>query len=245
MLKGKTAVITGSAQGIGKEIALLFASNGANVVVSDVMPDALAATVSEIEKAGAQALGVQCDVRKLDDCENLISKTIERFGAVDVLVNNAGVTRDTLLMRMKEEDWDFVLAVNLKGAFNCCKAAARPMMKQRSGCIINISSVVGLMGNAGQVNYSASKAGLIGVTKTLAKEFGSRGINVNAIAPGFIQTAMTDKLTDEAKQQLLAYIPFQKLGTARDVANAALFLASPLADYITGEVIRVDGGMAM
>jgi 3-oxoacyl-[acyl-carrier protein] reductase len=245
MLKGKTAVVTGSAQGIGKEIALLFAANGANVVVSDVAADAAVAVAQEIQASGGQSLVVPCDVRHLGECENLMGKTLERFGAIDVLVNNAGVTRDNLVMRMKEEDWDFVLAVNLKGVFNCCKSVSRTMMKQHSGRIINISSVVGLIGNAGQVNYSASKAGVIGLTKTLAKEFGSRGVNVNAIAPGFIQTAMTDKLTEEARRALLSFIPFQKLGTPRDVANAALFLASPLAEYITGEVIRVDGGMAM
>lgn len=245
MLKGKTVVVTGSAQGIGKEIALLFAANGANVVVSDVAADAVAGVAQEIQASGGQSLAVPCDVRHLGECENLMGKTLERFGAIDVLVNNAGVTRDNLVMRMKEEDWDFVLAVNLKGVFNCCKSVSRTMMKQHSGRIINISSVVGLIGNAGQVNYSASKAGVIGLTKTLAKEFGSRGVNVNAIAPGFIQTAMTDKLTEEARRALLSFIPFQKLGTPRDVANAALFLASPLAGYITGEVIRVDGGMAM
>jgi 3-oxoacyl-[acyl-carrier protein] reductase len=245
MLKAKTAVVTGAGQGIGRAIALRLAENGARVVVSDVVEDTAKKVVEEIVALGSEGLAVVSDVRKAEQCEDLIKQAADKFGSVDILVNNAGVTRDGLIMRMKEEDWDFVISINLKGVFNCCKSVARVMMKQRSGKIINISSVVGMMGNAGQVNYSASKAGVIGMTKTLAKEFGSRGINVNAIAPGFIQTAMTDKLSDEARKQLEAYIPFQKLGTADDVANAALFLASPLSDYITGEVIRVDGGMAM
>jgi len=245
MLKGKTAVITGAGQGIGKSIALAFARQGANIVVSDVQEITAAQVVTEIEALGVKALAVACDVRQSVQCEALVDKAIETFGQIDIFVNNAGVTKDGLMMRMKEEDWDFVIAINLKGVFNCSKAVIRPMMKQRSGRIINISSVVGLMGNAGQANYSASKAGVIGLTKTMAKEFGSRGINVNAICPGFIQTAMTDKLSDDAKKQLAEVIPFKKLGTADDVANAALFLASDLASYITGETIRVDGGMAM
>ncbi|HBF35363.1 TPA: beta-ketoacyl-ACP reductase [Candidatus Sumerlaeota bacterium] len=245
MLKGKTAVITGAGQGIGKSIALAFARQGANIVVSDVQEATAAQAVTEIEALGVKAIAVACDVRQSAQCEALIDKAVETFGQIDILVNNAGVTKDGLMMRMKEEDFDFVIAINLKGVFNCSKAAIRPMMKQRSGRIINISSVVGLMGNAGQANYSASKAGVIGLTKTMAKEFGSRNINVNAICPGFIQTAMTDKLTDDAKKQLVEVIPFKKLGTADDVANTALFLASDLASYITGETIRVDGGMAM
>lgn len=245
LLQGKTAVITGAGQGIGKSIALTFAKNGAKIVVSDVVAANAEQVVSEIEAMGGQALAVICDVRDSAQCDALIDKAVEKFGALDILVNNAGVTKDGLMMRMKEEDFDFVIAINLKGVFNCSKSVIRPMMKQRSGRIINISSVVGLMGNAGQVNYSASKAGVIGMTKTMAKEFGSRGINVNAICPGFIQTAMTDKLSDDAKKQLVQFIPFQKLGQADDVANAALFLASDLASYITGETLRVDGGMAM
>ena len=245
MLKGKTAIVTGAGQGIGKSIALAFARQGANVVVSDVVEATAAQVVAEIEAIGSKAIAVACDVRQSAQCEALVDKAIETFGQLDILVNNAGVTKDGLMMRMKEEDFDFVISINLKGVFNCSKAAIRPMMKQRSGRIINISSVVGLMGNAGQANYSASKAGVIGLTKTMAKEFGSRSINVNAICPGFIQTAMTDKLTDDAKKQLVQVIPFQKLGTADDVANAALFLASDLASYITGETVRVDGGMAM
>lgn len=245
LLEGKNAIVTGAGQGIGRAIALRLAQHGANVVISDVMEATAQAVADEVRALGRKSEAVVSDVRKLDQCEALIQKTVESLGSVDILVNNAGVTRDNLILRMKEEDFDFVLAINLKGVFNCCKAVARTMTKQRSGRIINISSVVGLMGNAGQVNYSASKAGVLGITKTLAKEFGSRGVAVNAIAPGFIQTAMTEKLTDEAKKQLASVIPFERLGTADDVADAALFLASPLSSYITGEVIRVDGGMAI
>jgi 3-oxoacyl-[acyl-carrier protein] reductase len=245
LLEGKNAIVTGSGQGIGRAIALKLASEGANVVISDVVEETAQSVADEVRALGRKSAVVVCDVRQMDQCGALIKQSVEALGNVDILVNNAGVTRDGLLMRMKEEDWDFVIAINLKGVFNCCKSVSRAMMKQRSGRIINISSVVGLMGNAGQVNYSASKAGVIGLTKTLAKEFGSRGIGVNAIAPGFIQTAMTDNLADEAKEQLVSAIPFGALGTAGNVADAALFLASPLAAYITGEVIRVDGGMAM
>ncbi|MFW6303035.1 MAG: 3-oxoacyl-[acyl-carrier-protein] reductase [Candidatus Sumerlaeota bacterium] len=245
LLEGKNAIVTGSGQGIGRSIALKLAENGANVVISDVAEEAGQSVVKEIEALGRKSTFIQCDVSKLDQCEKLMKESANALGSVDILVNNAGITRDNLMMRMKEEDFDLVIAINLKGVFNCCKAVARTMMKQRSGRIVNISSVVGLMGNAGQVNYSASKAGVIGMTKTLAKELGSRGIGVNAIAPGFIQTAMTDKLGDDAKKQLTELIPFQELGTPENVADAALFLASPLSSYITGEVIRVDGGMAM
>lgn len=245
LLEGKTAVVTGAGQGIGRAIALRLAENGADIVVSDVVEDTAAQVVEEVKAMGREALAVVCDVSKLDQTEALIAKTAETFESLDILVNNAGLTRDGLIMRMKESDWDLVLAVNLKGVFNCCKSAARTMMKQRSGRIINISSVVGITGNAGQVNYSASKAGVIGLTKTLAREFGSRGVGVNAIAPGFIQTAMTDALSDEVKSELTKQIPFGQLGTPEHIADAALFLASPLSAYITGEVIRVDGGMAM
>lgn len=245
LLEGKNAVVTGAGQGIGRAIALRFAEEGANVLVSDVDENTAAKTAEEIRALGRQSDVALCDVSKSDQCDALAAKAREIFPTLDILVNNAGVTRDGLLIRMKEADWDLVISVNLKGVFNCCKSVVRTMMKQRSGRIINISSVVGLMGNAGQVNYSASKAGIIGLTKTLAKEFGARGIHVNAIAPGFIQTAMTDGLAEEAKEQLAKQIPFQKLGTAENVADAALFLASPLSSYITGEVIRVDGGMAM
>ena len=245
LLEGKNAIITGSGQGIGRAIALRLAQEGANIVTSDVNVEAAEKVAQEVRDMGRQAIAIPCNVAKLAECENLVEEASKTFPAIDIMVNNAGITRDNLIMRMKEEDFDLVVSINLKGVFNCCKAITKLMMKQRSGRIINISSIVGLIGNAGQVNYSATKAGVIGITKTLAKEFGSRGINVNAIAPGFIQTAMTDKLTDEAKKQLVQFIPFQSLGQPEDVANAALFLASPLSSYITGEVIRVDGGMAM
>ncbi|MBN1868718.1 3-oxoacyl-[acyl-carrier-protein] reductase [Candidatus Sumerlaeota bacterium] len=245
MLTGKNAIVTGAGQGIGRAIALKLAENGANIVVSDVVAETADKVVEEVKALGRNAIRVVCDVRDAAQCDTLVNQASTALGSLDILVNNAGVTRDNLLMRMKEEDWDFVLSVNLKGVYNCCKSAVRPMMKQRSGRIVNISSVVGLMGNAGQANYSASKAGVIGLTKTLAKELASRGICVNAVAPGFIQTAMTDNLSDEAKQKLMDYIPLQQLGSPDDVANAVLFLASDLASYVTGEVIRVDGGMAM
>ena len=245
MLEGKTAVVTGAGQGIGRAIALRLAANGANIVVSDVVEETARQVVGEVEALGREAIPVVCDVRELDQCQALMKQSIERFGRIDVLVNNAGVTRDGLLMRMSEDDWDFVLAVNLKGTFNCCKSVVRTMMKQRAGRIVNIASVVGLIGNAGQVNYSASKAGVIGLTKTLAKEFAPRGVTVNAVAPGFITTAMTDKLSDEARDALKQHIPLQELGQPDHVADAVLFLASDLSSYVTGETIRVDGGMAM
>lgn len=245
MLKDKTAIVTGAGQGIGRAIALKLAENGAKVALSDIAEEGIQEVAKEIAALGGQAMTVQANVADLKGCEEMVKKVAEQFGSIDILVNNAGVTRDTLMMRMKEEDWDFVISVNLKGVFNCCKAVTRMMMKQRSGRIINISSVVGLMGNPGQVNYSASKAGVIGMTKTLAKEFGSRGVNVNAIAPGFIRSAMTDKLAEDVKQQYIQAIPRGMFGEASHVADAVLFLAGPLSSYITGEIIRVDGGLAM
>ncbi|MDR3013306.1 MAG: 3-oxoacyl-[acyl-carrier-protein] reductase [Chitinispirillales bacterium] len=246
-LTSKTALITGSGRGIGKEIAVKLAAAGANVAISDIDLETAKATAAEI--AGAykiKTIAVAADASKAADVEKMFADTLEAFGGkLDILINNAGITRDGLLMRMKEEDWDLVLNINLKSAFLCCKEATRTMMKARSGKIINIASVVGLMGNAGQVNYSASKAGMIGLTKTLAREFASRSINVNAIAPGFIKTAMTDKLTDAEKEKLASGIPMAKLGEPVDVANAALFLSSALSDYITGQVITVDGGLVM
>jgi len=242
----KTALITGSGRGIGKEIAAKLAGAGADVAISDIDLETAKATAAEIAAAtGRKTIAVAADVSKAADVERMFAETLEAFSKIDILVNNAGITRDGLLMRMKEEDWDLVLNINLKSAFLCCKEAARPMMKARSGKIVNIASVVGLMGNAGQANYSASKAGMIGLTKTLAREFASRSINVNAIAPGFIRTAMTDKLTDAEKEKLSSQIPMAKLGGPEDVANAALFLSSPLSDYITGQVITVDGGLVM
>lgn len=244
-LNTKSALITGGGRGIGKEIALTLANAGCDIAISDIDLETAQMTASEIEKMGRKSLALKADVSNASDVEELFRSFLESFGKIDILVNNAGITRDGLLVRMKEADWDQVLSVNLKSAFLCCKEAARPMMKARCGKIINIASVVGLMGNAGQANYSASKAGLIGLTKTLAREFASRAINVNAVAPGFIRTAMTDKLTDSEKEKLSSSIPMQKLGLPADVANAVLFLGSSLADYITGQVITVDGGLVM
>jgi 3-oxoacyl-[acyl-carrier protein] reductase len=244
-LSSKTALVTGGGRGIGKEIALKLAKAGCDVAVSDIDLDTARSCASEIGALGRNALALKADVSKASDVEAMFASFIEHYQKIDILVNNAGITRDGLIVRMKEEDWDLVLDVNLKSAFLCCKEAARPMMKARAGKIVNIASVVGLMGNAGQANYSASKAGLIGLTKTLAREFSSRSINVNAVAPGFIKTAMTDKLSDSEKEKLSSQIPMQKLGLPDDVANAVLFLSSSLADYITGQVLTVDGGLVM
>jgi len=246
MLKDKVAVITGSARGIGKAIAEEYAANGAKVIISDIMQDKAEETASEIKaKFHVDTLAVKADVSKYEDVEILINQAIEKFGKIDIIVNNAGITRDNLIMRMSEQEWNMVIDINLKGVFNCTKAVSRPMMKQRNGKIINITSVVGEMGNPGQINYSASKAGVIGMTKTTAKELGSRGIRVNAIAPGFIVSEMTDKMTDQAKESLMKLIPMGELGKPADVAKAAVFLASDMSDYITGQVINVCGGMVM
>jgi len=246
MLKDKVAVITGSARGIGKAIAEEYASNGAKIIISDIMLDKAEETASEIKSIyNVDTMAVKADVSKYEDVEILINQTIEKFGKIDIIVNNAGITRDNLIMRMSEQEWNLVIDINLKGVFNCTKAVSRPMMKQRYGKIINITSVVGEMGNPGQINYSASKAGVIGMTKTTAKELGSRGIRVNAIAPGFIVSEMTDKMTDQAKESLIKLIPLSELGKPIDVAKAAVFLASDMSDYITGQVINVCGGMVM
>ncbi len=244
-LSSKSALVTGGGRGIGKEIAMALAKAGCDVAISDIDLQTAQATASELEGLGRKSLAIKGDVSNAADVEAMFASFIEKFGKIDILVNNAGITRDGLLVRMKEADWDMVLNVNLKSAFLCCKEAARPMMKARGGKIVNIASVVGLMGNAGQANYSASKAGLIGLTKTLAREFASRSINVNAVAPGFIRTAMTDKLTDAEKGKLTGQIPMQTLGSPLDVANAVLFLSSSLSDYITGQVLTVDGGLVM
>lgn len=244
-VKDKVVIVTGSTKGIGKEMALAFGRKGAKVVVSG-RNEARANEVCEaIKNDGGEAIAVIADVANMEDAQALISKTVDAFGRVDVLINNAGITRDNLMMRMKEDDWDMVLNINLKGAFNCIKSVTRTMMKQRTGKIINITSVVGQIGNAGQVNYSASKAGMIGMTKSVAKELASRNITCNAIAPGFIQTDMTDILDEKTKEGLLTQIPLKKLGHVADIANAAAFLASDSADYITGQTINVDGGMVM
>jgi 3-oxoacyl-[acyl-carrier protein] reductase len=244
-LQGKKALITGAAQGIGKSIALAMAKEGADIGIADVNLESAEKTAQEIMTSGVKSIAVRLDVSKQEEVARAFEIVMKEFGVVDILVNNAGITRDTVLLRMKEEDWDAVLDINLKGSFLCCKEAVKIMAKQRSGKIISISSVVAFMGNPGQINYSASKAGLIGLTKTIAKEYASRGIRANAVAPGFIQTAMTDVLSDAVKEEMKKAIPLGQFGTSGDVANAVLFLASGEADYITGQVIHVNGGMYM
>jgi 3-oxoacyl-[acyl-carrier protein] reductase len=245
-LEGKRAIVTGGSRGIGRAIALRLADEGADVAVCASSSAASAEAVAEeIRAKGRKALGCQADVSNAAQVEALISETLEAFSSIDILVNNAGINRDGLIMRMKEEDWDSVLDVNLKGAFLCTKAVSRSMMKARSGRIVNLSSVVGLMGNAGQVNYSASKAGLLGLTKSSAKELGSRGITVNAVCPGFIPTDMTDGMPEQGKAALIDLIPLGRLGTTENIAAAVAFLASDDASYITGQSIVVDGGMVM
>lgn len=246
MLKGRVAVVTGSGRGIGKAIALKLASYGANVVINDIpSSDYADETCEEIKALGVDSIVVKGDVRNKEDVENLISATMDKFGQIDIFVNNAGITRDGLMIRMSEEDWDLVMDINLKGAFNCIKAAVRPMMKQRKGSIINIASIVGVMGNPGQANYVASKAGLIGLTKTTAKEFAARGIRCNAVAPGFIKSAMTDVLSDDVKQKYFDAIPLGKFGETDNIADVVAFLASDMSNYVTGQVINVDGGLVM
>jgi 3-oxoacyl-[acyl-carrier protein] reductase len=245
LLDKKVAIVTGAAQGIGAAIAERFAEEGAQIALVDINLDKAQQTAATVRDKGATAEAFGVDVSNTSGVKQSVTEIVRRFGRVDALVNNAGVTRDGLLMTMSEQDWDLVIAVNLKSVFNFTKAVSRQMIKQKAGSIINISSVVGLMGNPGQINYSASKAGVIGATKSSAKELAARNIRVNAVAPGYIQTAMTDKLDDKARQALVDYIPAKQLGQTRDVANAALFLASDLSTYVTGEVLRVDGGMAM
>lgn len=242
----KTALITGATRGIGKQIALCLAQNGFDIALNyRTENDELKNTVKEIESYNVKCLPVKGDVSNFEDCERFIKEIIEEFGKIDVLVNNAGITKDTLIMRMKKEDFEGVIDVNLVGTFNVTKNVISHMMKARSGRIINISSVVGISGNAGQTNYSASKAGIIGFTKSLAKEVGSRGILVNAVAPGFIETQMTQSLKDEIKEEIAKTIPLKRMGTAEDVANVVKFLSSEESSYITGQVIQVDGGMLM
>jgi 3-oxoacyl-[acyl-carrier protein] reductase len=245
ILKDKVCLVTGSARGIGYAIAEQFVNHGAKVVMSDVLGDVLDDSVNALSKSGADVLGIVADVTNPEDVASLIKSTTERFGRIDVLVNNAGITRDTLLLRMSEADWDSVLKVNLKGAFLITQAAAKVMSKQRSGKIVSISSVVGLMGNAGQTNYSASKAGLLGFTKAAARELAGRGICVNAVAPGFIETDMTAKISNAVRDSLLGSVPLKRAGQPRDIANAVLFLSSPASDYITGQVLGVNGGLYM
>lgn len=246
MLTGKTAIITGSGRGIGKAVAVKLASLGANIVINDIPASTDAdATAEEIRGMGVGAICIKGDVTNIDDVKALVDGAVKEFGTVDIFVNNAGITRDGLMLRMSEADWDMVMNINLKGAFNCIKTVARPMMKNKGGSIINMASVVGVMGNAGQANYVASKAGLIGLTKTTAKEFSSRGIRCNAVAPGFIQSAMTDKLPDDVKAKYYDAIPLGRFGTVDNIADCVAFLASDMSSYITGQVICVDGGLVM
>ncbi len=246
LLENKKALITGAARGIGRAIALAYASEGADVAFTDVrLDDDTESLVKEIEALGLKGKGYASDASNFEQSDKLIDDVVSDFGRIDILVNNAGITRDNLLMRMTEADWDLVIKVNLKSVFNMTKAVQRVMLKQRSGAIINMSSVVGIAGNAGQSNYSASKAGLIGFTKSIAQELGSRNVRCNAIAPGFIETAMTDKLTAEVREAWIKNIPLRRSGKPADVANIAIFLASDLSSYVTGQVISVCGGMQM
>ncbi|MBR5909688.1 MAG: 3-oxoacyl-[Schwartzia sp.] len=246
LLDGKCALVTGASRGIGRAVALKLASEGAKVALNFAGNEAAADAVKqEIEAAGGEAILVKADVANEAAVQDMVQKTADAFGRIDILVNNAGITRDGLLARMKEEDWDAVLSTNLKGVFLTTKAAAKLMMKQRAGRIVNMASVVGVTGNAGQANYSAAKAGVIGFTKTIAKELASRGITANAVAPGFIDTDMTSGLPDKAKEAALSGIPLGRMGTPEDIAAAVLFLVSDQASYITGQVLNVDGGMVM
>ncbi len=244
-LEGKVALITGGAQGIGRAIALLFARQGAKVAISDINLQKAQETCQEVESLGGQAMAISGNVADAKAAEAMMEQAVEKFGGLDILVNNAGITRDGILLRMKEEDWDSVMAVNLKGAFHCTKAALRFFLKRRGGKIVNIASVTGEMGNAGQSNYAASKAGLIGFTKSVAREYAGRNIQVNAVAPGFIDTAMSQAIPQKEREFLIKQIPMERLGTPEDVAEAVLFLACPAADYITGQVLNVNGGMYM
>ena len=244
-LSGKVALVTGAGRGIGQAVSLALAAAGADIAAADLKEEFTAETVQKAAALGRKALGYALDVADFAAVHAALDKVNTDFGRIDILVNNAGITKDTLLIRMDEEMWDAVLRINLKGAFNCTHGVARIMMKQRAGRIVNIASIIGLIGNAGQANYAASKAGLIGLTKSTAKELASRGITANAIAPGFIQTKMTEVLTEEVKQTMLKYIPLKTFGQPEDVAKAVLFLCSDLASYITGQVVVVDGGMVM
>jgi 3-oxoacyl-[acyl-carrier protein] reductase len=244
-LEGKTALVTGAARGIGQAVARSLAAAGADVALCDLKAEWLAETAALVEACGRKATCLEADVSNGAAVEATVAGALEAFGHLDILINNAGITRDTLLMRMSEEDWDAVLSVNLRGTFLFTKAVTRPMIKQRSGAIVNIASIIGLIGNAGQCNYAASKGGVIAFTKSVAKELASRNVRVNAVAPGFIATKMTDALPDNVKQKMMEAIPLGRFGTPQDVANVVLFLVSEAASYLTGQVLTVSGGMAM
>ncbi len=246
VLENKVALVTGGGRGIGKAISLALAAEGAHIAFTDIQfgPDA-EDLQKQLQTLGRKGLPIESDVRKFESAQNAIETVLKEFQRVDILINNAGITRDNLLMRMSEEEWDAVIETNLKGTFNFCKAVCKPMMSQREGKIVNISSVVGVVGNAGQVNYSASKAGVIGITKTLAKELASRNIQVNAVAPGFVDTPMTQKLNEQQREALLNLIPMKRMAKPEEIASVVLFLVSPAASYITGQVLCVDGGMVM
>lgn len=244
-LKDRVAIVTGGARGIGKAICQQLAAEGAKLAIADINLDVAEETAKEFADQGVEARAYQVNVVEYDNVDQMVKSVVEDFGQVDILVNNAGITKDDLIMRMKEDAWDAVIAVNLKGVFNCTKAVTRPMMKLRYGKIVNIASIVGVMGNPGQANYAASKAGVIGLTKTTAKELAARNITANAVAPGYIQTEMTAHLSDEQKDLFLRNTPIQRAGKPEDVANVVCFLASPDSDYVTGQVIHIDGGMVM
>lgn len=245
MLKGKTALVTGGGRGIGREISLALARDGADIALCDVNKELLNSVKGEIESLGRKCLVFETDVTQIEQVEDMVSKMLDNLKKVDILINNAGITRDGLLVRMSEVDWDAVININLKGVFNCTKTVVKPMMKQRWGRIVNIASIIGIIGNAGQANYAASKGGIIAFTKSVAKELARRNVNVNAIAPGFIDTDMTKKLPDNYRQDMLKVIPLNRFGEPADIANAVLFLVNDASSYITGHVIKVDGGMVM
>lgn len=244
-MTGQTAIVTGGGRGIGKAISIALAKKGVNVVVVGTNFDIASQTAQELIALGVKSLAVKADVSQVDDVKNIFEKAMSEFGKIEILVNNAGITRDNLLIRMKDEDWDTVLNVNLKGTFLCTREAVKIMIKQKYGRIINISSIVAFMGNPGQANYSASKAGIAGMTKTIAKEYANRGITVNAIAPGFITTAMTETIPENIKNEMLKAIPMNRFGSVEDIANGVVFFASPDAGYITGQLLHINGGMYM